>query len=639
MKRWYYAVPLAAAGAFALACSDSPTSPGAGRSPNQPARTVNSVTGAAFTTTNPLPSPGVDPAGQCKNGNEAVNCNIYSAKTYVWLNGGPVAASLGDGTYFFAVLAPGGQGGNLNPNDGQPKNLSDVSPTTNTGAGDAYTNRTFTISGGAITYAGSHDFANNKIRLMGYDDTPNPGGVYIMAICSLGNGYPVVPSACKYDAFKVQNGSVTPGSELAIDKDAAGADTRTYKWQIGKQVDRTRVEQVGGTATFHYRVTATRDTGTIGSVGVSGTISVYNFNVDGSNNTVPVAIAGVVDTLSDGTACTVSGGSSTLSQVETDFTYTCALSALPSSSLNNKATVTWNAQTLTGGVSLDAGSADIVFTGISFTETPVDASVTVTDTFNGVTTTLGTVPPFDGGSSTTRTFTYSHVINIPSFGCLSYDNTATFTTNTTSTTGNSDKITVTVCGPLQTGALTMGFWQNKNGQGIITSGASLSNVCKSGTWLRQFHPFSDLSASATCAAVATYVYNVIKAANAGGTTMNPMLKAQMLATSLDVYFSDAALGGNRINAPGALGAVTIDLTKICHMIDGSGGGSCSGTFENVSSAFGGATSMTVLQMLLYQNTSDPVADAGANWYGQVKATQGLAKDAFDAINNQKVFGP
>jgi len=73
------------------------------------------------------------------------------------------------------------------------------------------------------------------------------------------------------------------------------------------------------------------------------------------------------------------------------------------------------------------------------------------------------------------------------------------------------------------------------------------------------------------------------------------------------------------------------------MIDSGGAGSCSGTYENVSSAFGGATSMTVMNMLLWQNTSDPAVDAGANWYGQNKALQVLAKDAFDAINNEAAF--
>ena len=77
----------------------------------------------------------------------------------------------------------------------------------------------------------------------------------------------------------------------------------------------------------------------------------------------------------------------------------------------------------------------------------------------------------------------------------------------------------------------------------------------------------------------------------------------------------------------------IDLTKICPKSDGGFGGACG---ENVSSAFGGATSMTVMNMLLYQNTADPLADKGAAWYGQVKAKQVLAKDAFDAINNNAI---
>src|SRR5205814_8731226 len=109
---------------------------------------------------------------------------------------------------------------------------------------------------------------------------------------------------------------------------------------------------------------------------------------------------------------------------------------------------------------------------------------------------------------------------------------------------------------------TMGFWQNKNGQGIITGGAYTGSgkVCNSGIWLRQFAPFQDLSSTATCSAVATYVYNEIKAANASGASMNAMLKAQDLATSRDVLFSASGLGG-----------VAIDLTKVCSVSDQSNG--------------------------------------------------------------------
>jgi hypothetical protein len=152
------------------------------------------VSGAGYTTVNPA----ADGPNHCKNGNPGVNCNIYDDKRHVWLNGGPAANGLGpDGQYFFAVLVPGGQ---PDPNDGGAKNLSDDF--------DAYTNRTFTVTGGEVSaYGGSHDQQVPLLRLYPYADTTNPGGVYIMAICSLGRGYPVEPRDCKYDAFKVQRGA------------------------------------------------------------------------------------------------------------------------------------------------------------------------------------------------------------------------------------------------------------------------------------------------------------------------------------------------------------------------------------------------------------------------------------------------
>src|SRR5512138_2753964 len=167
---------------------------------------VAAVSGAAFTTFNAH----VDGASKdvCKN--SAINCNIYGDKTYVWLNGGPTANGLGpNGKYFFAVLEPGGQ---PNPNDGGAKNLSDNY--------DAYTNRTFTVTNGEVSaYTGTHWLDDGKsgpkpngkvpyIRLFPYADTTNPGGVYILAICSLGGGYPVEPRDCKYDAFKVRKGKL-----------------------------------------------------------------------------------------------------------------------------------------------------------------------------------------------------------------------------------------------------------------------------------------------------------------------------------------------------------------------------------------------------------------------------------------------
>jgi hypothetical protein len=156
-----------------------------------PGSTVAIVAGAGFTTVDESK----DGSGHCLNGNPDVNCNIYDGKDFVWLNGGPMTGQISDGTYFFAVLEPAGQN---NPNDGGANNLSDDY--------DTVADRTFTKSGATITYSGPHEFDSPKIRLAPYADTSNPGGVYILAICSLASGYPVSPSDCKYDAFKVQAG-------------------------------------------------------------------------------------------------------------------------------------------------------------------------------------------------------------------------------------------------------------------------------------------------------------------------------------------------------------------------------------------------------------------------------------------------
>jgi hypothetical protein len=611
------------------------------------------VTGAAFTTVNVT----YDGGDFCKNGTGYVNCNIYEGKQYVWLNGGPSTAYVGDGDYFFAVLTPGGQ---HDPNDGSANNLSDDF--------DAYGDRTFSVDGsGVVTYSGPHTFDSNKIRLLPYDDTTNNGGVYILAICSLKDGPPPVdPSKCKYDAFKIAAGETTTPDAAAptVSKDAAGAYDTTYTWDSAKSVAApTTVNVTNGSATFHYTITATHSAGTNGNITVSGTITVFNTNGDD-------IIVHVIDALSNNTGCTVKDGSTTVGANDDvsvpnpskSLSYSCSISgsSVPTG-LTNTVTVTWPEQLLDDGSHLAANSTGIQYTTgtIGFTQNQIDECITLTDTFDSSATTLGVAcvndtPPFaiDAGNnlsnflkayaSATRTFTftYDRSVAAPAHDCVTKNNTATFQTNDNllgdSTTGD-NSASVRVCRvPANTGALTMGFWQNKNGQGIITGGASISGVCKSGTWLRQYAPFQDLSATASCSAVATYVYNIIKAANASGASMNAMLKAQMLATALDVYFSDPALGTNKINAPAPIGGIKIDLTQICKMIDGSGGtATCSGIYQDASSAFGGATSLTVSQILAYAASQSNVG--GSVWYGQVKATQELAKNTFDAINNKVAF--
>ncbi len=568
------------------------------------------VTGAAFTTTNTS----VDGTGHCQNGNEDINCNIYDGKQYVWLNGGPNTAYVGDGSYFFAVLAPGGQ---ANPNDGDEKNLSDDY--------DPYTNRTFQVTDGAVSYTGGHDFNSNKIRLADYADTPNPGGVYILAVCSLDRRYPVTPSRCKYDAFKVKE--AVAAKPLAVTKDAVGRYDSAYTWGITKDVDKTLVKQVSGNVTFTYTVAVTKSAPVNSNISVSGMITVFNPNAE--------AVSGVdvTDQLSDGTVCSVTNGlNQTVATGDTTFAYNCSLTSLPQGDLDNTVHTTWPQQTLDDGSLLADGSAAFTFSKIVFTPRVTDDCATVTDTFNGLSDPLGSVC----GSTTFPS--YTRTVTVPPSGyseCVSYTNTATFTTSTTSAAGSSSK-TVKVCGAAKTGARPMPYWKSSTGQGIITSSSSTGAVCNVTGWLRSHATFQGLASTATCTQVAAYTSGTVKSAIVVGAPLSARLKGNALATALTVYYSSPTLGGNQLLTKKPVGNVLVDLSVVCRMTDlGTGAGSCSGTYADATSAFGGAASMTVTQLLA---TATAQADAGgANWYGNDATLQGLAKDVFSAINNQQAL--
>jgi hypothetical protein len=612
---------------------------------------------ATFSTVNE----DADGTGHCHNGPGQVNCNIYDGKQYVWLNGGPANAALPDGTYFFAVSAPGGQ---ANPNDGFAKNLSDDY--------DAYTNRTFSVLNGIISYGGNHDFDSNKIRLMPYADTPNPGGVYNLAICSLADGYPVDPSTCKYDSFKVGDAQVPTADPLTVTKDANGAYNKTFAWTVSKAVDKTLVQQVGGgSATFNYTVTVNHDNGTISDVKVDGTISVFNPNLDENNDPLPVDINGVTDTLSDGTDCDVTGGGPQppplpLSDTKTDFTYSCDLgSTLPSDELDNTVTVDWSNQVLDNGAQLDAGSADFTFTGvppypgIAFSENEIDECANVTDSYAG---TLGT--PCVGDANPT-TYPYQRTIAVPANDCRSYDNTATSTANDTGATDSASQ-TVTVCGPAKTGALTMGFWKGPNGNSLIQNYCAPASGTSLQTYLQNVGtstegPFKDapLACGNSTSGLVKYVNTILGAASASD--MNKMLKAQMLATALDVYFSgpgysstSSGSGKNQIKAPssflpnGGIDGFVMDLKAICPMVDNvsAGTATCKNNKPSTDAFAAGAVPWAsrsvggILQFAATTGTSPWATGAftSPTWYGTDRTKQEILKNVFDQFNNQLAFG-
>jgi len=158
------------------------------------------VAGAGFTTFDAT-------LGGCKDSPNGVNCNNYEAKLDVYMSGGPSAAGLSDGSYYFAVLTPGTQNGGFA--DGAQGNLSDTmagGTAGDGGSGDDVSNRTFTVSNHQVaSYTGTHATGTSPngrsiIGLAPFDDTDNEGGVYILAVCQTGA---TSPSQCKYDAFRI----------------------------------------------------------------------------------------------------------------------------------------------------------------------------------------------------------------------------------------------------------------------------------------------------------------------------------------------------------------------------------------------------------------------------------------------------
>ncbi len=713
---------------------------------------ASAVTGAISTTDNP----GFGDSGgytdqACLNG-QGVNCNIYLDKRDVWVSGLPVSAALGPGTYYFAVLVPGGQ---PDPNDDGAKNLSDTFCSPYSGcpgptnldsspipSGDDWTNREFTVDGsGDITsYSGTHNRVGNLLQLFPYDDTTNNGGVYILAVCKVpsnagsttGAGTPgVAAHDCKYDAFKVRLAAGPPtgkATDLDVTKGANPTFTREFNWSISKGVDACQVTLLnpngcsitGSTKTLNYTVTVTKDNGTDRGWDVSGTITVTNPNAqdasgvqvsdqityfDGTND---IADPQATCTVSDGDGGTVDHTNATIpGSGAVDFPYDCTYSGAPASSVEtNTASATWSGQCLTGDdpctLYLDPGTPTwpVPFTWSTPT-TVIHDSVNVSDLI--ATTNPATLPTgfaignpvgdsVSGSINQTTTYHYSRTLTVP-HDCLRVDNNASFSVTDpddvspdTDDSGNSS-VAVKVCRtPARTGALTMGFWQNKNGQGIV-AGYSGTYCLALKSWLLQFNPFNEstlssqtscgtspsLARNATPSGVVGYVYNVIKAAtcSSSSNTCNSMLKAQMLATALNVYFSASSisltgtvyasgvlsittLGGNRIGAfdglngsQPSIGTIAIDLTNICTMIDKPDGtATCSGAYKDASGVFGGNSSLKVIDMLAYMNTDgsangngNPVSNlGGSSWYLQIKSKQVCAKDAFDAINNRVAFG-
>jgi hypothetical protein len=617
--------------------------------------------------------------GGCVHGSpNGINCNTYAAKEDVYMNGGPNGGNgLANGDYYFAVLTPGSQNGGFI--DGANGNLSDVTAggtVGDNGTGDDVSNRTFTVTNGLISaYGGTHATGLDPqgqfiIGLAPFDDTDNPGGVYIMAICQVGA---TSPSQCKYDMFKVkQAGENPPAADLSILKNATGQFTRTFPWDASKTVNKTLVQQVGGTATFNYTVGVTVGSGVDSAYEVVGDITLFN-----SNESQAITGISLGDATSQGGDCLIEDQTTVGPYAVADIAagdsvtvnYVCSFGDTNPGDGTNTATVTWD------GIA-DGTPSSTAFWPADFTfgdpTTIADDCATFTDTFGlhgttGTGSTLGTVCQ-DGTTSNlgtgvtwdanTSSFKYSRIISIPSSGCLTYDNTADFTTDTnglTDPTLGDNSQSVTVCGPVHTGALTMGFWKNTNGQTLIKYYCSLHSPSLA-TYLSTLGgnstgPFAG-AAGKSCADLMTYTVAIFKAATA--TNMNYMLRAQMLATALDVYFSSTGYQTTSVSKTkppsnflpnGGIGTFNMDMRAVCPMVDNTTAGTATCKLGAPSSdAFASgavpAGAMTVNAILAFAASNPPYTTSGTPgvWYAGNRTKQEILKNIFDQINNQDAFG-
>jgi hypothetical protein len=577
------------------------------------------VSGAADTTDNAgYVGPDAYVNQQCLNGSGVsprVNCNIYQDKRDVWLNGGPVngVSNLTAGYYFFAVLSPGGQ---PNPNDGAPQKANGNDPNLSDNV-DAASNRVFHVnsSGQIDSYTGTHQQDNTYfnpdgllIQLFDYNDTPNPGGVYILAACFLSTDdatvHTVDPKSCKYDAFKVKSEDCTtdcgppPADDLTVEKDATASFSRQFKWTVLKTVDGLHtVSYKAASKTLAYQVVYTKSLDKEFGFAVQDTITVTN------PNSFDVTGVKVTDVLGDGTICTVQDGTYTdgngdpqtvsnglnggtiPSLTAVEYPYSCSPSG--ASATKNTATATWDASNNLPDTSGD-GSADVNWP----TPTLIHNCVTASDTIpaGGI---VGSPP--SGSICDTTTFNYTKTVTIAN-ACVTVNNTAAFVDASDITYTGSDSTTAQICGPITNG-FTLGYWSNNNGRATLCAhDPAWRNIANASNLRKQNATIYTVPTTGNCTNAQANFATWILAANA--TNMSYMLSAQLIATTFDVAYK------------GMVGTACV--------------AGINGSPISINNLFAGAVAFLA-------------SNGNTTANGPARTTATLYKNIFDSLNNNLVF--
>jgi hypothetical protein len=238
------------------------------------------------------------------------------------------------------------------------------------------------------------------------------------------------------------------------------------------------------------------DAGTPSGWTVTGEITVSNPN-DWQDITVDVT-----DAVDNGGVCTVDGGTAVEVPRSDSVTldYSCTYASAPTADEGtNTATATWDGAAAHTPSSSADGTAAFDFGAVE--PNLIDECVSVSDPIDP-----NSPHSFCVGDTgdPTFSFTYTRTVNAPTLGsCVEYDNTATFTTIDTGTTG-SDSQTVEVCNVRQ--PLTPGYWKTHLGPTAACRGLSLpqgTGCSNNGPWANQY--FTNLT-------LGTYPVNSIQKA-------------------------------------------------------------------------------------------------------------------------------
>jgi hypothetical protein len=284
---------------------------------------------------------------------------------------------------------------------------------------------------------------------------------------------------------------------LGVTKDADTSLTRTYTWDILKESDDIGGLNItlnaGETYDYHYKVTVDVDSIADSGWAVSGGIAVHN------PAPISATINSVTDVISGGTTADVVCGVTFPYTLIAGGTLNCTYSAdLPDGTTQtNTATATLQNHDydfadppVASGITDFSGTASVDFTGATIEE--IDECVNVTDDHKG---TLGTVCASD---ALPKVFTYTITIGpftADECGPHTFQNTATFTTNDTSTTGESS-VTVNIDVPCVGCTLTQGYWKTHSVYGpakksdptwdLLANGPDTPFFLSSKTWYQVF---------------------------------------------------------------------------------------------------------------------------------------------------------